>query len=141
MTREEVERKAFDYFQSGFHCAEAVSKTITELFAQEACRDIPRVASGFGGGIGRTHEDTCGALTGGVIAIGYLFGRDNPDEEWRDAYERAAEFRKRFTEEFGSTNCRALLDAFGEQDNWHKCKRMAAGAAGILSDLLIEQGR
>jgi C_GCAxxG_C_C family probable redox protein len=139
MVKEEAEKKAFDYFQSGFHCAEAVSKTITELFAKESSSDISKVASGFGGGIGRTHEDVCGALTGGVIALGYLFGRIKPGESFQDAWELSSEFRKRFIKKFGSANCQTILKGFGEQENNIKCKKLAANAAGMLSEIIIER--
>jgi len=36
MSREkEAEKRAFDYFQSGYHCAESILKTIVELHAGE----------------------------------------------------------------------------------------------------------
>jgi C_GCAxxG_C_C family probable redox protein len=140
MMRKEVEQKAFDYFQSGFQCAEAISKTLTELFADDVGGDIPRVASGFGGGIGGSHEDVCGALTGGVIAIGRLLGRMETGPLLKDTYRTASNFRKQFVEKFGSTNCQVILTEFGPQDNMDKCKRLTAEAAGLLADLLFEMG-
>jgi C_GCAxxG_C_C family probable redox protein len=139
MTREDVERKAFDYFVSGYHCAEAISRAIVERYAEEPSSEVPKVASGFLGGIGATHQDVCGALTGGIIAIGYLFGRMEPGEDIQEARELASTFRSRFIEEFGSTNCSALLDRLGEQEKGLKCKRLTATAAGLLSELLREK--
>jgi len=139
MVREEAEKKAFDYFQSGFHCAESILKTIMELFAKEPSSDIPKVASGFGGGIGKTREDVCGALTGGVIALGCLFGRMKPGEDFQDAWELSSEFRKRFIDKFGSANCQTILKGFGEQENNIKCKRLTSNAAGMLSEIIIER--
>ena len=46
---------------------------------------VPRIASGFGGGIGRQGE-TCGAVTGGVMALGLIYGRDAAED--RDAADR-----------------------------------------------------
>ncbi|MEW6609116.1 MAG: C-GCAxxG-C-C family (seleno)protein [bacterium] len=139
MIREDVEKKAFDYFEGGFHCAEAISKTITEFFAKELSSEIPKVASGFGGGIGKTKEDVCGALTGGVIALGCLFGRMEPGKDLKDVCELTSEFRRRFIDEFGSTNCQTILKGFGEQENMQKCKKLTATAAGILSEILVER--
>lgn len=139
MKREEVEKKAFDYFQSGFHCAESISKAIVELYAAEPSSEVPQVASGFSGGIGGTHEEACGALTGGIVAIGCLFGRMEPGKDIQAAKGLAAEFRNRFAEEFGATNCQVLLDGLGEQENALKCKGLTATAAGLLSELLERQ--
>ncbi len=138
MLREEAEKKTFDYFQSGFNCAEAVSKAITDMFGQEQARDIPKVATAFGGGIGRSKEETCGTLTGGIIALGYLFGRVEPAENPNKVHELAAEFRKRFVEKLGASVCKDILKEFGEQENFVKCKKMTAEAAGILAELLAE---
>lgn len=134
----EAKQKRPDY--TGYHCAEWVSKTIVELHAQKPSSEIPRVASGFGGGIGATREDVCGALTGGIIAIGYLYGRMEPGEDIGTVSELAAEFRNRFIEEFGSTNCRVILESFGGQGNNCKCKRLVVASTRMLSDLLKERG-
>ncbi len=69
----------------------------------------PKVASAFGGGIGR-RGSLCGALTGGVIAIGLKYGTDNPSVEEREhAYSLALEFYNRFEKECGSVFCRDLI--------------------------------
>lgn len=139
MVRQEIEKKTFDYHQSGYNCAEALSKAITEAFAQEKASDIPKVATAFGGGIGRSKEEICGTLTGGIIALGYLFGRMNPDESPDKVHMLAAEFRRRFIEKNGSSVCQTILKEFGEQENLIKCKKMTAEIAGILADLLTEK--
>lgn len=139
METSSVEQQTFHYFQSGFHCAEAISKAILEFHAGEQSAALPRIASGFGGGIGKSKEDVCGALSGGIIAIGYLYGRMNSDEDLQKVMEVSAEFRKRFIQEAGSTNCAVILQRFGDQENMTKCKRMTVRAAKILSDLLKER--
>lgn len=138
MPREELEKKAFDYYNNGFCCSEAISKTIVDHFAENPDGYPVKVASGFCGGIGRTHEDICGALTGGVIAVGYLFGRTEQGKDLRDASIIISEFRKQFLNAFGSTNCTAILKRLGEQEKAIKCKRMTAKATGMLSDILEE---
>jgi len=139
MTREEAEKRTFSYHQSGFHCAEAISKALTELFGQEGDGYAPKVASGFGGGIGGSHLETCGALTGGIIALGWFWGRTNPGGDKTKVYELAADFREHFVEKFGSSHCQSLLDKFGKQENMMKCKKLTAEAAGILWELLSKR--
>jgi C_GCAxxG_C_C family probable redox protein len=134
----EAEKRAFDYFQSGYHCAESILKTIVELHTEEEAqgKEIPKIASSFCGGIGGTHEDVCGALTGGVIAIGFLCGRMKPGEDIQNAKALASGFRKQFIKEFGSTNCGKILERLGQQENSLKCKKLTATAARLLSERL-----
>ena len=137
----EVGRKAFDYHNSGFHCAEAVSKAVIETYGQGMSQDIPKVATAFGGGIGRTHQDICGALTGGLIALGCLFGRNEPGADWTDAYELAAELKHRFVREHGTTNCGVLLETFGPQENMIRCKQLSGEVASMLGAILEKSGK
>jgi len=139
MSREDAENKTFQYYQSGFHCAEAISKALTELFAKEGDSYTPKVASGFGGGIGGSHMEACGTLTGGIIALGWLLGRTKPGGDKTKVYELVSEFRRRFVEKFGSSHCQTLLDKFGKQENAMKCKKMTAEAAGILWELMTAE--
>lgn len=136
MPREELEKKAFDLFDGGFCCAEAISRTIVDHFAEHPAGYPVRVASGFCGGLGRTHEDVCGTLTGGVLAVGYLLGRMEPGGDIGEASRIISEFRRRFLETFGSTCCAVLLQRQGEQEKGVNCKRMTAQATGMLSDIL-----
>ena len=139
MDKKQVEQRAFDLFQGGFNCAEAISTTIVEWYGSGPAEYTPKAATAFGGGIGGTKSETCGAMTGGVIALGWLFGRTEPRADKQDVYALATEFRNRFLDTFGSTQCKAILEAFGQQENLLKCKRMTGAAAGILFDILEEE--
>lgn len=136
MDKKQVEQKAFDLFQDGFNCAEAISTAVIKCCAKGPLEYTPKAASAFGGGIGGTQCETCGALTGGVIALGWLFGRTEPDADKQEVYALATEFRERFFNTFGSTQCKVIQEALGEQENLLKCKRMTGAAAGILFDIL-----
>ena len=68
---------------------------------------IPRIASGFGGGIGGTGA-VCGAVVGAVMAIGLKRGRDAASEDRLGTWHLAQEFRRRFEAEMEEINCREL---------------------------------
>ena len=70
----------------------------------------PRIASLFAGGIGNTGS-VCGAVIGGVMALGLLLERGETMEEMFRAYGVAAEFRQRFEAEAGEIGCRELTGA------------------------------
>jgi C_GCAxxG_C_C family probable redox protein len=138
MTRKQAEKKTLQYSKSGLCCTEAILKSITELYAEQPSNAIPKIGSGFCGGIGKTDEDICGTVVGGVMALGYLFGRMNKDEDNTTACEYAAEFRKRFLAKYGTTNCGELVKKFESQDNEDDCRKMTADAAGMIADMLSE---
>ena len=139
MSKEEVEKKAFDYFSSGHNCAESVFITIIETLSDNPNQDIIKIASGFGGGIGGCHEELCGALAGGVMAIGYLYGRNIPGENINKARSYCTEYRLRFFNAFGAIKCEEILKRLGAQDNSEKCRQLTANAAGILYELLTDK--
>lgn len=136
MERRRVEEMAFNYHNSGFHCAEAVAKAIMESFCIQQSAEVPRVVSAFGGGIGRSHQDLCGALAGGVAALGLVMGRNQPGESWLVCAEAAAELRRRFLGRCGTTNCAQLLERLGKQENMLKCKKLSGQVAGMVWDIL-----
>ena len=100
--------KAASHFREGYNCAQSVLLTM-QKFWNVANPLEPKVASAFGGGIGR-RGSLCGALTGGVIAIGLKYGTNKPLVEEREkAYSLALEFYNRFKKNCGSVLCRDLI--------------------------------
>lgn len=105
-----LEEEAKLSFNSGYNCAESVSMAVSKQIGRmtrssRSC--IPRIATGFGGGVGR-NGDICGALAGGIIAIGLASGRDNSDQSRDPCYDAADRFYNEFVETFGSSRCRKL---------------------------------
>jgi C_GCAxxG_C_C family probable redox protein len=109
MTQTTASERAVRLFDSGFNCAEAVLLALSREFNQKSSL-IPRIATGFGGGIGRSGQ-TCGALSGAAMAIGLLKGCDKGEEEREKrnvAYKSVRQMIKAFEKEFGSSQCRML---------------------------------
>ena len=94
------------------------------LLAIQEVFDLPgddalKAATGFAGGIGRTGS-VCGALIGGLLALGLVVGREDmtDTQTYRDAMvpsdEIIREFQKRLQETFGfdepldNTICREI---------------------------------
>jgi C_GCAxxG_C_C family probable redox protein len=71
---------------------------------------IPRIAFGFGGGIGNTGA-VCGAVAGAVMAIGLKLERGDTMEEGLRALGVVREFRRRFEVEMKTITCRELTGA------------------------------
>jgi len=75
---EKIVRLAAKNFWKGFHCSEAVLIAMAEYMGINSDL-IPKIATGFGGGIAGTGS-VCGALIGGVMAIGIKYGRSRVDQ-------------------------------------------------------------
>jgi C_GCAxxG_C_C family probable redox protein len=141
---------AIEKFLSGYNCAQSV------MFAHAAEAGIDpesalKAATGFGGGIARRGE-MCGALTGGILAIGFKFGRGNGQDRTATerTYEKAQALLREFERQHGSTTCRVLVDGcnfntsgdkkkFKEQDLLHKrcvgcVKTVCETLAGLLKE-------
>ena len=75
---EEAKVRALGLFtKDKFACSEAILYTVNAILGNPLPSEIVKLASGFTGGIGRSGS-VCGALTGGVMALGLAFGRTNP---------------------------------------------------------------
>jgi len=106
MTR--IERAAA-CFKEGFSCSQAVFSTFaeTEGLAREQAL---KIAQPFGGGLAHRGE-LCGAVAGGLLAIGLKHGRTRADDQAaRDrTYRLVNEFMDRFRAAQGALGCPELL--------------------------------
>lgn len=94
--------------RQGFNCAQAVLSTLAEAQGLDRATAL-KIASPFGGGIGRSGE-TCGAVTGALMALGVQEGFSEPDPQAKDRiYARTREFLSRFRERYGALACKALI--------------------------------
>jgi len=140
MSRIKAEQLAQAHSESGLHCAESVALAITQLFCPEQTEIACRMATGFGGGLAGSRQEACGALTGGVLAIGLLCGRTTPEQGREAAYQISTAYRERFMARFGATICQTLRDCFSTADTKTACRSLTAEAAGMLYDVLLEHG-
>lgn len=75
---QKVRQDAEEYFRSGgFYCSEAIVASVRDNIAPEMPEALIAAASGFPVGVGRS-KCMCGAVSGGVLSLGYVFGRTGP---------------------------------------------------------------
>ncbi len=102
--------QAVSNFKSGFNCAQSVFAPFSVEYGFNRETAL-KLATSFGGGMGLLGK-TCGAITGGLMAIGLKYGRasieDTPAKE--KTYGLVQNFIKEFTEINGSNTCHDLLD-------------------------------
>lgn len=105
----QIREIAENYYRTGgFYCSEAIVKTINDEFGLGYPEEVVRLASGFPIGIGGAGS-SCGAVTGGVMAIGMVFGRDKPKDSRIDrCLCLARELHNLFASRHGCLCCRTL---------------------------------
>ena len=152
MVSQETEafNRARAYLVKGFNCSQSVLLTMQELLC---IRDdlVLKAATGFGGGVGNMGF-MCGALAGGIMTIGLKYGRSRLEqkEEKERTYLYCAEWLRRFTDTFGSGNCRDILkvdisDPQRRKEYWdvpehrEKCANDTVGVAARLLMQYLEE--
>nr|NQU93393.1 C_GCAxxG_C_C family protein [Bacteroidota bacterium] len=103
---ENAVEKSKVYFDSGFGCAESVLKATMESKGIES-ELIPRIASGFCGGIANT-GGMCGAVIGAIMALNIAYGRNMASESKELNDQKVRQFIGNFESKFGSSSCPAL---------------------------------
>ena len=101
--------KAAALFRSGYNCSQSVLGAFSDRIPIPFETAV-KLASPFGGGIGRLRE-TCGAATGMLMVLGLTEGySDTSDLSLKaDHYRLVQQLMKAFEKELGSFNCRELL--------------------------------
>ena len=102
-------RKAMENFRSGYNCSQSVVLAFEDVHGLDE-KTILRLASGFGGGMGRLRE-VCGSVSGTFMVAGFLYGYDEPKdyEGKKELYARIQELAASFRKINGSIVCRDLL--------------------------------
>jgi len=98
--------EAVELFRSGYSCSQAVLSVFAEEYGMDA-ETANKIASGFGGGIGRT----CGALTGAMMVAGLKYGnaKSTDREDAVRCREKTRELIEKFEKTHGSSMCNELV--------------------------------
>lgn len=141
---QELREKAEGYYQRGeFFCSEAIVKVLKDEFMPEVSDDVVKMASGFPVGMGRS-GCTCGALSGGIMVLGMIFGRNKPNgTEVAKTMEFSKELHDKFREMNKSTCCRVLTKGLVMGSDVHKkqCVRLTGEVAEEVAKIIIRESR
>ena len=148
LSKEETLKLAESYTGQRLLCSESCLMALAKCQGVESPL-IPRIATGFGAGVGRSGE-TCGAVTGAVMGLSIRYGRDKVEPmKDRHPYWYAAELLNRFREEHGELRCPALLgldiavpadyEEYNKKNLWlHNCTKYILSATSIAWDIIDE---
>ena len=138
-----MERKfqAAELFVQGYNCAQAVAAAFSDLMDLPMER-VAKMASPFGGGIAGERE-VCGAVSGMVIVLGWLYGYECPDDEAKKrTYKQASDLIEEFRKINGNILCRELLKNMPSDPNptpqteAYYAKRPCARMVMVATELL-----
>jgi len=145
MSRNEA---ALEKFVAGYNCAQSVLYAYGPELGLDGETSL-RVATGLGAGMGRRGE-ICGAVTGGILALGLKYGR-GARQDWsatEETYRKTLDLMERFEQRHGSCVCRVLLDGcdlrteegqqhFKERDLLHKtCMGCVQSVVEIVAQIV-----
>ncbi len=117
------------------NCAEAVLCSLLQYWG-EAGDFAPRIATAFGGGIcGR--QGTCGALTGGLMAVGMKLGRRQPGDDKAPANQAGKALLAWAEGGLPSLDCRALTGADFANPEESARFRAPGGAHEMVCERLV----
>ena len=143
---------ARDFFLKGYNCCQSVVLAFADVTGMEE-ETLARIATGFGGGIGRMRE-VCGTVSGMTMLAGFI--SPVPDQSNIEArkknYALVQHFAGKFREQTGSIICRELLGLpaggpsnpapaprTGEYYRKRPCADMVALAAESVAEYLEEK--
>ncbi len=149
MKTQKMEQGADRALGSNLYCAESVLLGAAEGLNVES-PFIPRIATGFCSGLSRTCG-TCGAVNGGIMALGLIFGRDDGETPPDATYEKIQVFLKRFEETYGSCNCRELTGCdlsteeghrqYLDKGMWERCQDLTRKAVSLVAEVAEGEDR
>jgi len=141
-----IKERARKNFSKGFNCAECVFESVLAHVETNLPKEVLKVATGFGGGVG-LFGDTCGAISGAVLAVSAVHGRSKlPEHEDRKAAMQAAsqqlygrpglyrifnQIPNKIKQKYGHTLCREIAAQW--QDQW-LCRDHALHCREIITD-------
>ena len=128
-------------FAAGANCAQCTLAPWADGLGYDE-EELLRMGAAFAGGMFR--GDTCGAVTGALMALGLAYG-DDPAV----TAEKTAQFQAAFSARFGSTICREILGYDLSQPGaleqaresgamTERCSAFVRGASEILQDLMAD---
>jgi C_GCAxxG_C_C family probable redox protein len=143
--------KAMKYELDFGCCPQCVLATVQETLGIVEDQTV-KASHGLSGGGGLVGEGICGALSGGLLALGAKFGRDRDKLDkgrYMNNFKKAKDLTERFRREFGGLTCRELQQKFTGRtfDMWNAAEYKAfdsargnqcAHATGTVTQWVVE---
>ncbi len=141
-----VQKAAEDNFRNGFFCCEALVQAIRDNFELDVPKEVIAMSSGMAVGVGGS-GCICGALNGGVMALGMFFGRTEPNGPKDPVVVKCKELTHELHDWFKANNgknaicCRVLTKEFdmGKGEHKEQCIRFTGLVAWKVADIIVRE--
>ena len=135
LNRSEIKKEAARLHKMGYNCAQSVVCAMAPAIDLDADGAFV-LAEGFGAGMGGMTE-TCGAISGGIMALGQVesSGFDAPGSKGA-TYRRARAYCDAFREKNGSTVCRELKGVDAASGPLRSCAGCIDDAIDLFCDIM-----
>lgn len=141
-----VQQDAENNFRGGCFCCEALMAAIRDNFQLDVPKEVIAMASGMAVGAGRS-GCMCGALNGGILALGMFFGRTEPkgpqDPQVNKCMALTHELHDWFKEANGKNAicCRVLTREFdmGKGEHKEQCIRFTGLCAWKVAEIVVRE--
>lgn len=142
---------AMHYYARGLDCSQVVFGHCARDVGVDETQAV-KIGGAFGGGMWR--GDTCGCVTGALMALSAVYGHEADDPEAKKKLvEKVKEFERRWKAEDiinGTTICRDIIGFdFSQEGEFEKaskdgvmtrvCPQLAATACRIVDEILDEE--
>lgn len=137
---ENVRKQAEGYFDRGeFFCSEAVVHTINQLLDNPFPEEVTKLASGFPIGLGKS-GCLCGAVSGGSMALGMVYGRNHGDPMKDKMFPISALLHDYIRDTYKSTCCRVLIKdyEFSSPERKSHCVQITGEVAAWVAERFLE---
>ena len=109
---------------------------VGEHYMDSVPDSLKRASGALAGGAGCSYEELCGILSGGMMVLGALWGRDAPTENDDRLQELCRRYRYRFIKAFGTTRCGIIR---GRQPEGQKrCRPIMREGVRIILEVMEE---
>jgi C_GCAxxG_C_C family probable redox protein len=142
---DKVREDAEEYFRRGnFYCSEAIVASVRDNLAPDMPESMVAAASGFPVGVGRS-KCMCGAVSGGVLSIGYVFGRTAPssptDPKSVKTLELANELQQVFRNNHRVLCCSVQTRGMDMASGEHKaqCVKFTGEMAAKTAEIIVRE--
>ena len=137
-----IRSNAEAYYRNGeFFCSEAIVKAIKDGFDLSLSDDVIAMASGFPVGMGGS-GCACGAVAGGIMALGMFFGRTvAKDQSVNKAMRLAKELHDGFQERHSCICCRGLTKGMqlGSPVHMEQCISFTGEVAESVAKIIVRE--
>ena len=137
-----VRSDAEDLFRKGdFYCSEAIMSSMRSNLDIDMPEETIAMASGFPVGIGKS-KCVCGAVSGGVMALGYFFGRTRGgDPKVQKTLALANELQESFKAKHKHLCCSILTKGMDMEAGEHKkqCVSFTGEIAEKVAGIVVRE--